>query len=236
MEISVLTWNVCAENERTVKYLEHVLGWLRKNRTAGADIDFILLQETRVNEPPGDSFSQKLEQIGYHVEKVREQSIGRGDCYLIAAASNWQMAAGQYLQVWDPHEFTGVTIRSPYSIVAAKEDVQLEVWNFHNAFCTTGVSEVCVRNFAKQIANRKKTIVAGDFNVVYEDMPEFVGFYDSVYNNYDHILVSDDIWCIGHDALDNDEAGKPLLWQHEDGLDSINGSDHCAIFGQYEIF
>lgn len=74
------------------------------------------------------------------------------------------------------------------------------------------------------------TILAGDFNLDRRDMPDFPGYDYVTSYHYDHILTN-----MRHGkrcGIALDEDGKPVK---DPCGKSINGSDHCAVFGMLEI-
>lgn len=240
MELSVLSWNVRGENEKTKDYLKHVLGWLKDNKNEGQEVDFILLQESSAKDNKNSLYRALLEPLGYNVFKFREQSCGRGDCYLFAAKSDWTVGENAgYIPVWDPAQYSGSTvIRSPYFIEVEKNGVQIRLINFHNAFGLPGIRYVCAEKLAEFLNQHPEalTILAGDFNLFLEEMPNYPLLRPLINNRYDHILTSPSMNYLCGEALDEDDEGRPELWEYsETDISSVNGSDHCAVFGRYVI-
>lgn len=111
MELSVLSWNVRGENQKTKDYLEHVLGWLKTNWNEGQEVDFIFLQETSAKDNGDSLYRALLEPLGYNVYKFREQSSDQGDCYLFAVRGDWTVSGNAgYISVWDPSQYGGTVI------------------------------------------------------------------------------------------------------------------------------
>lgn len=240
MELSVLSWNVRGENERTKDYLEHVLGWLKDNMNDRQEVDFILLQESLAKDNEGSLYRTLLEFLGYNVFKFREQSCGRGDCYLFAVKNDWTVGESEgYIPVWDPEQYSGSTvIRCPYFIEVKKDSIQVRLINFHNAFGLSGISYACAEELAEVLNQQQEmlTILAGDFNLLQDQMPDYPSLRSLINNRFDHILTSPAMSYLGGEALDQDDEGRPLLWQYsETDIGSINGSDHCALFGRYVL-
>lgn len=238
MEVSVLSWNVRGEDERKGAYLAHVLNWVKENWNSGQEVDFIFLQEASTMNLENTLYNGLLSSMGYQVFRFRERADGRGDCYLFAVKGGWQVEeASGYLQVWDPRELCGVPIRSSFYMEVNNGAIKLRLINFHNAF-GGGVSGACTRALAEKLKEdpNTPTILAGDFNLRWDEMPDFEILYCLISNRFDHILTSPCMNYICGEALDEDLEGRPVLWEYgENDISSINGSDHCAIFGRYEI-
>ncbi len=240
MKLSVLSWNVRGENVKTKEYLEHVLGWLKDNRNEGQEVDFILLQETSAQDHEDSLYRVLLEPLGYSVFKFREQSCGRGDCYLFAVKNDWAVVGNSgYIPVWNPAQYSGSTvIRSPYFIEAEKDSVRIRLINFHNAFGMNGIRYSCAETLAAVLNQQPEafTILAGDFNLLQEQMPGYPSLRSLINNRYDHILTSPAMAYLCGEVLDGDDEGRPLLWEYSEmDISSINGSDHCALFGRYQL-
>ncbi len=144
-----------------------------------------------------------------------------------------------YIPVWNPAQYSGSTvIRSPYFIEAEKDSVGIRLINFHNAFGLTGIRYSCAETLAAVLNQQPEalTILAGDFNLLKEQMPDYPSLQSLINNRYDHILTSPAISYLSETVLDEDDEGRPLLWEYsETDISSINGSDHCALFGRYQL-
>ncbi len=243
MELSVVSWNVRGENTRTRDYLEHALNWVKTNWNGGRDVDFILMQETSIAQEGDSMYYNLLTSLGYQVFKCRERDSGRGDCYLFGISNEWTIGeGGQYIKVWDPNEISGCPIRSPYILPVSKDGIGVLLVDFHNAFGVKSVRYACAEALAAYLnalrsqGNICPTIIAGDFNLCSDELPDYSPFSVIVNNRYDHIITSPELGCICGEPLDEDEDGLPEIWLYEDGSwASTNGSDHCMLAAKYNL-
>ena len=118
-----------------------------------------------------------------------------------------------------------------YKITVTNGGTTLDLYNFHNAFSTNGGSYVCLNVLGTQ-ADNPHTVVAGDFNLDSENMNGLFTTFNDANNHYDHILTSSDITYVSSIVLDSDANGQPMQFV---GGGSVTGSDHCPLFGSYQI-